>query len=226
MSDIRVIETQGDLRVRIERDEHPIEPYDDGMAPIVDLDNGEQLRDLTSYRVPDQVEEACGRWADDPDVLERYLRIFHGATTVQWFDSDHRYVAFDTAHWRKAVGITDGLVQIQTEDLFSDWRAYCEGDAWVTVVEERVDWQRVGSDEMRETWEAVEIIGGYYGEEYAEEAARDALRNALTSRANLARATAGGGQMPLLSHDPRSCTDDHPCALCANKIAAREWERG
>lgn len=230
MSDDDVLTTAGDLRVRLEHDPYPAMPYDDGMAPIIALyrvvtPTVQQLTDLTSYQVPDTILAAAERWQDQPDVLERYLRIFHGTTVVQWYTNAAEYLAFDTKDWRDAMGITD-LARLASEDLFADFRAFCEGDVWSWVLEEQVTWERVTSVDdpdlpaTRLTWEEVSSCSGIYGRKYAEESATESLNDEIHARDWRRRPV--GTPAPMPRHDPDNCTLDFPCAYCQNQIYARE----
>ena len=185
MSD--VLETCRDMRVRLVLDNYPAEPYDDGRSPILRL---YPLRSWGGWRadhidtiggyVPaamDDIVTAAEKWAGEPDLFGRYLRMFHGTTEVQWYDGrpgggDYIYVTFDTADWRQHHQIEPH--QHDVIDM-TEWRAYCEGDVYGYVIEQRATWRRDGSTETRESWETVDSCWGFYGHKYAEEAAREAF---------------------------------------------------
>ena len=187
-----VLEERGDLRVRLVLDDYPAEPYDDGRSPILRL---YPLRSWGGWRadhidtiggyVPaamDDIVTAAEKWAGEPDLFGRYLRMFHGTTEVQWYDGrpgggDYIYVTFDTADWRAHHGIGDDRAGAVDMD---DWRAYCEGDVYGHIIEQRAIWRRDGSAEIRASWEHVESCFGFYDRPYAEQAARQAF-NDLTS---------------------------------------------
>lgn len=190
---MNVVEQVGKVRTRLVQDEAPAEPYDDGGSPIVEIRpsghgwRAEQVTS-TSYRLPYNVEEAAARWGgSDPDVFERYLRIYHGVTAVRWYEErDCSYVSFDPAHWRLAMGLTPeylaGHPDISLVDM-DEWIAYLEGDCWAVVVEEEVTWTSEGWDE-KTTWETVDSCYGHYGQRYAEEAAREALKDYIERSAS------------------------------------------
>ncbi|WIM95792.1 hypothetical protein ACTOB_007926 [Actinoplanes oblitus] len=194
MSD--VLEIRGDLRVRLAHDGCAAEPYFEGRSPILRLYpsrswggwRGEYIDSIGAYTptAADDILTAAEKWAGGPDLFERYLRMFHGTTAVEWYDGrpgggDFVYVTFDTAGWRARYDLPDDVAGIV--DL-SEWRAYCEGDVYGYVVEERATWQRTNGAgevaETRETWEPVDSCWGFYGHQYAETAGRSVL-DAMTS---------------------------------------------
>lgn len=178
-----VLETRGKLRVRLVLDEYPEKPYDDGRSPIIRLDylsgwRAEAVSDIGGY-VPaaiDSITAAAARWGGEPDLFERYLRIFHGTTEVEWYDrrggGGSVYVTFDTTDWREHHGINDG--RTGAIDI-GEWRAWCEGDVYGYVVEELATWRRTDNEsgDERQTWEERESLWGLYGREYAEQSARE-----------------------------------------------------
>jgi hypothetical protein len=191
-----VSEERGHLRVRLVRDDYAPEPYDEGRSPILRLYplrswggwRAEYVPDIGGYKpiAADDIATAAEKWATEPDLFARYLRMFHGTTAVEWYDArpdagDFLYVTFDTADWRAHHGLPDdlsGAVDI------SEWRAYCQCDVYGYVVEEGAVWLRVNADgeviDTRESWEPIDSCWGFYGQQYAEDAGREALA-ALTA---------------------------------------------
>lgn len=180
-----IIETRGKYRARIVLDKHPSEPYDDGATPIVQVRrggywgwSGEQAGG-TSYKVPGDIIEAVGRFGSDSDLLERYLRIFHGVTSVKWYDSgSYTYFSFVSPDWLEYVGEPRDNEGIKAD--LTEWIAYCEGDVWGVVVEELTTWQRTdvptyGDPIIREEWDEVDSVWGHYGYKWAVEAAKEQL---------------------------------------------------
>ena len=177
----------GRYRVRLVLDPYPDEPYDDGQSPLMRLDysgygwraehimaTGRPL-DVDAY-----VEAAAERWGTDFDLLEKYLRAYHGVTQVEtWHSGDYWYITYDPAAWRAHVGAPEGSANM------SEYRAWCEGDVWGWVTEKRVTWT-AEDDEYgdRDTWETVDSCWGYYGSdgangEYLKQTARDELAYAV-----------------------------------------------
>lgn len=194
MSEDVIHEADG-YRVRLEVDQSPEKPYNDGMAPIWRVDFYSSRADarhedgLSSYQPHVHIAEAIDTlWSKD-DALERYLRIFHGATTVErWHSGSYWYLTCDPKHWRDAMGITEEITQREgyADGLMDEWQAWCNGEVYVVVVEEQAHWQRVDSTGTpvrlvepteRDTWEQVEAVGGYYGYDWAKQSAIDALSN-------------------------------------------------
>jgi hypothetical protein len=177
------IETSGNYRVQLVIDEAAGEPYDDGGAPIMRLeyqggywhaehvDSGGRPHDGDG-----RIEEAAQRWGTDFDLLEKYLRAYHGTTKLQtWHSGDYWYLAYDTAPWRDYTGARADL--IAGEDLMAEYRAYAEGDVWGYVVERQVTWHADDYDD-RDSWEPVDSCWGFYGHDYARQSALEALASA------------------------------------------------
>lgn len=178
------IEERGRYRLVMVPDEHADAPYDEGSSPIIAVEFRHgwwraRLIDKTGAFVPDGIDaivEAAQRFGGDRDLFDRYMRAFHGAREVLWYDSRDgaSYVTFDTPEWRSHLGIADDAPGVVSLD---EWRAYVEGDVWGWGIEESATWHREGSDDTRDTWEHVESCFGFYGRAYAEEAAREAFKN-------------------------------------------------
>lgn len=192
-----VLETSanGNYRVRLEYDMYAETPYDDGMTPILRIERyGSPEHVGMSSRPHDldsAVEAAVERWGSPNGhqwfKVERFLRAFLGATTVQtWYSGDNWYVAYDTTAWREYVGTTAAGEEFG--DLMSEWKAYVNGEVYGYVVEKRQTVETIrrlvtdaGDDseeisrETADEWELVDACSGFYGYEYAAEAAREAL---------------------------------------------------
>lgn len=182
-----VLDQRDGLRVRLVPDEYPGEPYDDGRSPILRLHplrwwggwRAEYIDTIGGYAPAaiNDIVTAAQKWAGEPDLFERYLRMVHGTTEIEWYDSrpgsgDYVYVTFDTADWRAHHGLPD---QPTGNIDMSDWRAYCEGDVYGYLIEERATWHRVddgnSSPSTRESWEQIDSWWGFYGHDYAEDTA-------------------------------------------------------
>lgn len=196
MSDSSILETSddGSLRVRLELDPYPDEPYDDGASPLLRLDRtsyGVRAEHVMAGGRPldqdGQIEGAAQYWQVTPSddrwwLFEKYLRAFHGATQVEsWHSGSYWYVTYDSAAWREYAGTQPGSASMD------EYRAWCEGDVWGYVVEERVTWHTddPGYDD-EDQWEDTEdSCFGFYGRDYAEERAREALADAVAVPAPL-----------------------------------------
>jgi hypothetical protein len=169
-----IIEETETKRVVLFDDPDPDAPYDDGSSPLLRLYSfrndwrAEQVTEVTSYVVHPRIVEALARWARDSSLFERYCRIFHGATTFQYWDS---FVSLDPADWREKVGAPAGSVSTK------EWRAYIDGDVYgiaeqevVTVTATNQSGEEVS---RRQDWLTTDSVWGFYGYEYAVEAARE-----------------------------------------------------
>lgn len=169
---------RGEFRSVIEWDACPDAPYDDGGSPIFVLPfrhyPPSQVEEITSYRVPAGMVDACERWQREPDTLERFLRIFYGCRTFIWVETrDASYLTTDPAVWRAAMGSDDARPDL------TEWRAYLDGETFVVSVERRETWHADSDPELtRETWETVDSLAGLYGIEYARETAAEMLETA------------------------------------------------
>lgn len=204
-----VIEHPSDANRRIVMtlDEVPLKPQDDGGFPIWRIERGHhgfgpvaaQERSLTSYVTPAELDEgitgAFNR-AWTYEQVERYLRIFWGATFAQWWHSgSYQYVTCDPKHWREVVGVPDDVTG--TDDYaaepFKEFEAWVEGNVWVATEQHRlfvVTNRRfydpakaedpddpASSDEIDEVttdgfeWNDGEQVGGFYGDPDDNEAA-------------------------------------------------------
>ena len=200
------------LRARIVVDMDPHEPEDDGQSPIlrVDLRHGlarehvmrgggsdahwESLVEAAWNHLEERYGSHHMRGATTTlEAFTRYLRLFHGVTTVEdWASEDYLYVTYDPAGWREYVGLTDEHLQahpdVKTVGL-DEWRAYCEGDVYGIVVERDVEWRRVtdveddddDDDDTMHTWEDVASLWGFYGDVdgYVTQTAREMLEEAV-----------------------------------------------
>jgi len=177
-----IIETRGDFRVRLEQDPDITEaPDHDGQGYVVEVtySGHSEVRNTGDYgdHGPDfELGWLLARTRNDYELVERYLRIFHGAAS------------FDHTHWDRdsemffIVTETQALAWgVATEDWHrlagwtrETWEQHRDGDVYGYVVEERQVWTNARGDEM-ETWEHVDSCWGFYGYEYAEQEARAAL---------------------------------------------------
>lgn len=208
MSDENVVKEATDskgraYRVRLEREENPDEPYDDGSVPLWRGEwhgvggGGAEWRveqvGMTSF---DASEVALGeaiarfRGPTEPEV-ERWLKAFHGATVVEtWHSGSAWYVAADTAKWREAMGVTPEQIRKEAErgSLMAEYKSWVEGEVYGYVIERRAiaytqviepfGGHVIGS-RRQEEWVEVEDGGdpssvyGLYGYEYAVRMAED-----------------------------------------------------
>lgn len=185
-----VLEERDGLRVVLVYDDDSGGPYNDGSTPLYRIIPGpwraEQITSATSYVTPAELDRAVQLWANDLDMLKRFLRIFHGTTSFEAWDSrgngggDYVYVTFDTAHWREAMGLTEPGAVIAD---MNEWRCWVEGEVYGYQVEASVDWNRAdGQPGEMATWEEVTACYGFYGLDYAQQEARAAFEAELATR--------------------------------------------
>lgn len=188
--DIIWVSEDGNERIVLAYDEGPSIPYDDGSTPILAIypwGEVSQITECTSYVVDSDIIATlrrCNELHGGQDLFERYLRIFHGATSVEWHVNGDFYVTFDTADWRERVGLTDGYIKAHFDRPVAnmdEWVAYCDGEVYWARLEEKARWHREGSADVTETWETVDSIGGFYGYEGAVEGAKEYLQPATSS---------------------------------------------
>ena len=197
-----VVEERGPYRARMTLQEYADAPYDMGSVPILRLsDNSASIvageyGDLAA--LADAWEALCDQGGYGTELFERYLRIFHGATSIATYDSGNFiYIAFDTAVWREAMGITDEHRAATPEHKWdevahrslAEIQAWAEGDVWCIVLERRVitcttttdeDGNGVGEPVWDREWQEVDdtSCADFYGRDYAESAAKELLTEA------------------------------------------------
>lgn len=172
MSYTENVVTGDKYRVNIVADEDGHKPEGDCMAPTLQLDGYNATIMYGDDSFADVFNHFAEHTMNPVDAFERYVRIFHGATSVESYNVGNRreyaYVTFDTAEWRERVGAPE-----ESKDLLTEVRAWADGDVWGVVVEKRVTWSTDEELDDMDTWEEVEAVWGYYGHEWAEQEARE-----------------------------------------------------
>lgn len=190
-----IVKENDSYRVRLEYDDSGEKPYDEGAVPILSREFrsyssrweavNEQGKDFESI-----ISELYNRFDNEEVVIERFLKIFYGAYSVEWNSSqDNRYLAFDTAAWREKVGLSDEWLDAHTmergklaEGSLSEIMAWANGEVYGWIVERKLATYTTYKDHktgetVRETesedWEQVDSCWGFYGDEYAREAATE-----------------------------------------------------
>lgn len=196
-------------RVRLELDDSPEMPYDDGAPIVLRIDRTgysvEILNGQGKYGRPntydDAIENALVHWATTPSdsdwpKFEKWARAFLGTSRIDtWYSEGYQgwYVALDTAEWRRYTGWSEeddakAREILARESFLAEWEAWATGEVYGYVVEKRVreetvtrelDGTEISRDET-DAWEEVEAVGGFYGNEYATEAAEEALKSFTT----------------------------------------------
>lgn len=204
MEDLDIIKESDNYRVRLELDEYPEKPYDEGATPILS-------REFRGYRSTWEAFNEAGEEyvhiinriaeelpGDVEENIERFLRIFCGTYSVTWDSSEYnRYVSFDTAAWREKMGLTDEYLERSTierdklsEGSLTEVMAWAEGDVYGIIEERKLNRQsttvytdpETGEEERTEAdsgpvWDVVEAVWGFYGRKYAVEEAEGIFDN-------------------------------------------------
>lgn len=198
MTDLDIIEEQGNYRVRLDLDDCPDKPYDEGACPVLQVGfrryGGREVTEFNEQAKGwgDIFEEIDRRFEDTEGVFERYLRIFYGTKSFEVDSSDnYRYIAFDTAEWREQAGLTEewaAKYSIDTEHIakgsLDEVIAWANGEVYGYIVEKQVEGTKTYTDEDMDDeefveWVEVDSCWGHYGREWAEQAAKDALEQAV-----------------------------------------------
>jgi hypothetical protein len=197
-----IVEENDNYRVRLAYDDSGEKPYDEGGVPIL----SREFRGMRFEAVNDQaneyesvINELWDRY--DEETIERFLRIFLGATSVIFNSSENqRYLAFDTAEWREKMGLTDEYLEAHkgehdfdnlAKGTMDEYMAWANGEVYGYIVEKKFTTQTKYIDpvteelvnvEDDEEWVPVEdgSVWGFFGREWAEQAAREALAEAMT----------------------------------------------
>jgi hypothetical protein len=162
-NDLDIIEERDGYRVRLEYDDSPEQPYDDGATPIFTIERsgyGEHVEAFNRQAEPyvDAVSEMMSRFG--LEELERFARIFYGAVKFEsWYSEgiSGYYVAFDTEEWRAEVGVTPEILKDGGYYL-TEVRAWAEGDVYGYIVEKNVNYKKVYDDPEMEDEDGEEWV--------------------------------------------------------------------
>lgn len=165
------------FRVRWSRDEYAAAPDFDANTPMVYLDDG---YDQTYKHAGDVLHAYRHFWelsrdtgADAHTLLERWLRIYAGASVVMFrylgaVQGSPLAVFFDTAAWRQMTGWVPGAPGNPAEESAASWYAYSVGDVYVyaldVAVVGTVTWPDGSTGSVTE-WATVDSCGGFYGDD-------------------------------------------------------------
>lgn len=194
MGEREVIETRGDFRAVIERDESPEAPDFEQQCAVIRFDVTRHSVDVEPKTpAAEAFKDAAARiferyrYGVAPRYFERYLRMFHGTRDFRTFGYSYMpdsavYAAFDTAAMREEWGCAEDYAEAAGGDAEA-WQAYIDGDVYSVGVERRVIVHSVreypdGTEKTvdSEEWEDADFFtGGFYGEDAAKEYAREAL---------------------------------------------------
>lgn len=185
MDNAEILETRGNFRAVLIRDEYPETPDGDFYPPTLQVGRYDTATHmlLGSHRPTNadrDAERAAIRFGAHSGMpkLEKYLRAYLGATKVDvWYSGAYTYVAYDTPEWREFVGLDHGLAD-SAEDFLADVKAWVEGEVYAYRIDQRVTGVRVydnGREVPFEEWEEVESGNDLYGYENARDEALAAL---------------------------------------------------
>lgn len=199
--DYEILKEENGLRVKLVQDVYAEEPYNDGQCPLLRLNRmghypkAEHIMTGGMRPTDDdaRIEEAAVHFAGSPDLFEKYLRAFHGATVIKWYGpnqvTDYTYVAYDTPAWVKAIGFDDVISPRSDYDAaravqMDEFIAFLEGYVYGYSVERLETWHAETDPEMTmETWEDVDSCYGFYGYDHAEASALEAFETAEATKA-------------------------------------------
>ncbi len=166
-------------RARIVYDEYAGEPDGDALAPALVIVTRRQPYLAKGVYMPQSADEILAAWQrlEDRDLFERYLRMFHGATTIAAASNrDLDVLVFDTADFHRHVGIRDLPADVSGER--DEWQAWLDGEVYGVVVERHhagtITWDD-GTTTATGQWRDVESVWGIYGHTYAAQEAADML---------------------------------------------------
>lgn len=188
----------GVFRAVVGRDEYPDAPEFDFGCPVFCLEYNTRTADAPEYgheswkadgldhsipEVWERMEElAYGRRdADAIDLVDRYLRIFHGggARLIRStaYQGGPEYLVYDTRAMRASWGQTGETLETSDPEA-NEWQAYINSEVYVIWVEqadafdedgEPISWTEVGDGP----------VGGFYGDAHAAQAAIEELESTI-----------------------------------------------
>lgn len=165
-------------RARLAYEEYAGEPDGDALAPALVTAARCKPYLAKGVYVPQAADAILAAWQHlDRDTFGRYLRMFHGVTTIVVATNGQTDVlTFDTADFRRHVGITATPADLTGER--DEWQAWLDGEVYGVIVERHrsgtTSWDD-GTATATERWQEVESMWGLYGHTYALEEAADLL---------------------------------------------------
>ena len=187
----------GVFRAVVRRDMCPNEPDHDAGCPVFRL-TGRPSGDFPVFGdhwwrndgleidmadAIDRAEQATGCPADAVELIDRWLRAFHGGGAVMVSSTMHQggddYIAYDTRAMRQSWGLTGDALDT-SHATGGDWQAYIDGDVYTILVERAIGFNEDGDPAE---WEWEDCVGGYYGDDWTAEAALDMLNEVIEAKA-------------------------------------------
>lgn len=185
-----VLTTRGNYRVVLMEDPDANEPYDEGSAPILCI--GTHPRTIEhvgggDYEFGDAVEAAIAKWGADWHLLEKYLRAFHGVTTIaicqhrDYGVGAYTYIAYDPESRFRGTGLPGSNRAEWVETTLAEYRSWVERDTYGYQVQKLVTYTAIDELEYgdKREWEDTgDSCWGLYGYGSATKAALEALDSA------------------------------------------------
>lgn len=167
-------------RARLVHDEDAYEPDGDALAPALLVPAHGRPRLATGVYLPAHGEQIVAAWSRlaDQDGFCRYLCICHGVTTIALASTaDADVVIFDTAEFRRHVGITAppdlSGERCEWQDVAGRRRLRRDRATPVTGTTAWDDDTTTATSQ----WRDVDAQWGLFGREHATERARDMLHD-------------------------------------------------
>jgi hypothetical protein len=165
-------------RARLACEEYADEPDGDALAPALVTTALSKPYLAKGVYVPQAAAAILAAWQHlDRDLFGRYLRMFHGVTTIVVATNGQTDVLiFDTADFRRHVGMTATPADLTGER--DEWQAWLDGEVYGVIIERRRTGTTTWDDNTItavERWQEVESVWGMYGRTHAVEEAVELL---------------------------------------------------
>lgn len=183
---------QGDYRVKVMSDYHPLLPEGDVYVPqfMVPITNNQRSDLLVNIDqgTATYLTEALRHFEYDADTFKRWANIFHNVkaniiSTTGYVQGELAYIiAWPDEYWLETVGLDSSY--IPSYDDVADLASYIWGDVFTLVLERYTEWFNAHGDVM-ETYESVDAISGLYvnqgqGDDYVKDVARELFESNIS----------------------------------------------
>jgi hypothetical protein len=170
-------------RARLIVEDDAGEPWGDALAPalLIGRDGSPRVAaDVYQDRHAARITHAWQHF-NNHDMFARYLRLFHGSTTVVTAASgDTTVLTYDTSRYREHIGITGAADLTGDRD---EWQSWLDGDVYGVIVEHPTHPRPCVHcrHQPEPGWVEVDACWGFYGRRYAAQQALQLLRAAARS---------------------------------------------
>ncbi|WP_020525190.1 hypothetical protein [Catelliglobosispora koreensis] len=161
-------------RAKLICDDQAEQPWGDGSCPALLIERGDAwfAKGVFQPAYADRILQARRHFGDD-QLLERYLRMLHGTTTVVHVTSrDLDVMLFDTSGFRDYIGVS-GPANLAAEQ--QEWRFWLDGEVFGISVEHNP------LTIAKPAWVEWDAIWGFYGLAYSRERAKELLTENITA---------------------------------------------